>query len=1097
MPTHPAAPQTQDIYQKNLAALTPLFPDVVKKLAELAQTKLALTITCEVSDEDWLGISGQDNVGGSTSTDSHFLPRTPPFHEQSYPQLQPETAGEILFIIGFGLGLELREFLQTIPDTCTIVVLEPEPQFLSIAMQLADLSDLWHRPNFHLYLGAQPIRELFQRHDNQIRAMGVELCCHQRCLKMFPSIYQPLYDQLNAQITIFRHNLSTMRSRGTAFFFNVLRNSRHLANCNGIEYLTDLYQGYPAICVAAGPSLDSSLPLLQELQDNALIIAVDSAVAALLSHNIQPHIIVSIDAITAAFLKLQNCFTHLDEAVLLHPPEIYPAVLDSWPNNNRLLAATNNNLFNDYLLPTTRCVSHQSALTSVSHLALHAAQISGASPIIITGLDLAINTSRHHNSHFPLEADVTMALRQQNTTLVPGWDRPQVETLPTFIGQRLLIEEILSQITAPVINTSTGGAFIQGAKHMPLDQARKLISKDTPGPLPQPQNICSPRPDQQGNTPLRPIISNLNKDYQQANKLSKTGLQATKRIKNSCRSGAELENNPKLAKKIRKDIIKAGKAYDHFATLEKFSRSLFPLRVDAHHQEIYRRAQFIARKEQLSPATRLFEEAILNHHFFQGWQHTLRHAALNMPQVIKSILDEEEVFARKNPQDIRLFITTKSKNLMDSSEAILAAAVLCHGMLQLQTEPREYLQLQSQYIRYLSYHPGTISNSANLNTIRQEWASRCQDIWPRMTKKLSSSKAQPVRLGLWATNFGHPRIACFLAALCRYHDPTLLHITCYNDEKRGTKLSKTLRKQVEKWHETSSLDHRELAQQIQADEINILIDLSGHGPNTRLPVFAMRAAPLQMTWLDGNLSTLLPSMDYRISDPWLSPTSQEAPLSMPHHFFCYEPMVTLPNLSSQLPQDITGHVTFGCLADLATLAEEDLRNLTGILQQTPQAKLLYKDSSLDHSQGQAFLTNTFQKRFISPDRLILRGSSKNYQQHLQTYNEIDLIYTPLAGDNLLTSCEATAMGVPVISQFREDIPASAMVKSFANATTMPGLIAENQDQAVALMIDQCQPANQLIRRKILQNVRHKSPIFSGAQFCQDLTAALLTAWEKR
>ena len=63
-----------------------------------------------------------------------------------------------------------------------------------------------------------------------------------------------------------------------------------------------------------------------------------------------------------------------------------------------------------------------------------------------------------------------------------------------------------------------------------------------------------------------------------------------------------------------------------------------------------------------------------------------------------------------------------------------------------------------------------------------------------------------------------------------------------------------------------SLAMSELPTQIRADRIDILVDLSGHTEFNRLPVFARRAAPVQISLSGLPEFHRLATMDYRITD---------------------------------------------------------------------------------------------------------------------------------------------------------------------------------------------------------------------------------------
>lgn len=79
-------------------------------------------------------------------------------------------------------------------------------------------------------------------------------------------------------------------------------------------------------------------------------------------------------------------------------------------------------------------------------------------------------------------------------------------------------------------------------------------------------------------------------------------------------------------------------------------------------------------------------------------------------------------------------------------------------------------------------------------------------------------------------------------------------------------MSEQLRPLFDGWTNVSGLSDDEAADLIEAEAIDILVDLSGHSAGHRLLVFARKPAPVQTTWIGHPATTGLAAIDYRLTD---------------------------------------------------------------------------------------------------------------------------------------------------------------------------------------------------------------------------------------
>src|SRR5438105_1745124 len=73
------------------------------------------------------------------------------------------------------------------------------------------------------------------------------------------------------------------------------------------------------------------------------------------------------------------------------------------------------------------------------------------------------------------------------------------------------------------------------------------------------------------------------------------------------------------------------------------------------------------------------------------------------------------------------------------------------------------------------------------------------------------------------------------------------------------------------WRDITRLSDAQAAAQVRADRIDILVDLKLHTDHNRLPLFALKPAPVQATWLGFPGTTGMDAIDYRLTDPYIDP----------------------------------------------------------------------------------------------------------------------------------------------------------------------------------------------------------------------------------
>ena len=148
----------------------------------------------------------------------------------------------------------------------------------------------------------------------------------------------------------------------------------------------------------------------------------------------------------------------------------------------------------------------------------------------------------------------------------------------------------------------------------------------------------------------------------------------------------------------------------------------------------------------------------------------------------------------------------------------------------------------------------------------------------------------------------HP-VGRFLLPLLAAHEHKNVEVFCYGDVRNPDPTTARLRAHADVWRDTAGVGDGQLAGTIRDDRIDILVDLTMHMASNRLPLFARKPAPVQVTYLAYASTTGLDTIDYRLTDPFLDPPGSddrdysERSVRLPETYWCYQPGIVTPEVS--------------------------------------------------------------------------------------------------------------------------------------------------------------------------------------------------------
>ena len=111
-------------------------------------------------------------------------------------------------------------------------------------------------------------------------------------------------------------------------------------------------------------------------------------------------------------------------------------------------------------------------------------------------------------------------------------------------------------------------------------------------------------------------------------------------------------------------------------------------------------------------------------------------------------------------------------------------------------------------------------------------------------KKFSAEKK--LRIGYISPDFRNHSVANFLLPFLRDFDSDNFSIFCYHTGKKDAVTERLKRNKIS-WRDLGGRNERTSARIISEDNIDILVDLSGHTQDSCLPVMACKPAPVQIS----------------------------------------------------------------------------------------------------------------------------------------------------------------------------------------------------------------------------------------------------------
>lgn len=360
----------------------------------------------------------------------------------------------------------------------------------------------------------------------------------------------------------------------------------------------------------------------------------------------------------------------------------------------------------------------------------------------------------------------------------------------------------------------------------------------------------------------------------------------------------------------------------------------------------------------------------------------------------------------------------------------------------------------------------------------------------------SADPARRLRIGYVSCDFNRHPVAWFLVPLLERHDRACYEAVCYFTGDKVDEVTAQVRAAADGWREARALTDAELAQCVERDGIDVLVDLAGHAGALRLGAFALQPAPVQATWLGYLGSTGLTRIQYRLTDARADPPGAadrlhtEKLVRLPHSLWCYRPVHDEPH-AAEPPCRSQGFVTFGSFNHAPKLSAASRRLWARILRGAPGARLLIV--GFPEGRARRALLREFTEAGVDASRLTVLPRVP-FGEYLRQFDAVDLALDSMPYGGGTTSFDTLWMGVPLLALAGER-SAGRSSASILGELGLHEWIAATPDDYVRLALAHAADGARLAELRATLRARLRgSPLMDEAGFARDMEAAYRSMW---
>lgn len=380
----------------------------------------------------------------------------------------------IVIIFGIGNGYALKYLKHHFPNVTRVIVVEP----------CLDLFKLFLIDNFIIdfiagltvsFLVNKSATTMGEEISSYIGNDNITIVQHIAYRVLFEDYYMELLKQVKEIVMLRMGNINFQRNASKLVMVNFINNIDY--GCYNDDLLESVFKDKPLLVVAAGPSLNNNIHMIESVKDKAVVVAVGSAISILNAHGIKPHFRMAFDP-TELEMKILKNLDNLD-IPLIYSNTLYCEILKSYtgPKVRIKLSQDSGTAYFDDVLS----IKENRIIMSAPSIAVSAVDMGvklGSSKVVIIGFDGAIYEEKLYASGLNGEpiADDGAAFDKNQFILTKDIYNRDVYTNRGFLMNKQQMELLIkNNPSIEFINATEGGILTDYVK---IKSLKAVIDED-------------------------------------------------------------------------------------------------------------------------------------------------------------------------------------------------------------------------------------------------------------------------------------------------------------------------------------------------------------------------------------------------------------------------------------------------------------------------------------------------------------------------------------------------------------------------------------------------------------------------------------------